>query len=169
MGIFLVNHCWNENWISFYWNLTLTEQHLLGLRYAKGSLMSWVVVIPKEGWTGNPSILLLVWQWLRTLGTFSRNTAYLKCTTGEPFNIKHFIQIMVALKCHLKPWILLRFDSLWALVHDFAILIRLLVDWFWNPRMAHCIGSLCKGHRRSYNSLLIFRIGFDIIFHTICV
>ncbi len=33
-----------------------------GLRYAKRSLMSWVVVIPKEGWTGNPSILLLVWN-----------------------------------------------------------------------------------------------------------
>ncbi len=30
--------------------------------YAKRSLMSWVVVIPKEGWTGNPSILLLVWH-----------------------------------------------------------------------------------------------------------
>ena len=27
-----------------------------------------VGVIPKEGWTGYLSILLLVWQWLRTLG-----------------------------------------------------------------------------------------------------
>ncbi len=33
-----------------------------GWGYAKRCPMSLVVVIPKEGWTGNPSILLLVWH-----------------------------------------------------------------------------------------------------------
>ena len=72
---------------------------LYGLRYTKRSLMSWVVVIskevrargaapallilvakvgviPKEG-RARPRalILLLVWQRLKTLGTFSRNAA----------------------------------------------------------------------------------------------
>ncbi len=48
-------------------------KQIYGLHYAKRSLMSWVVVIPKEGWTGNLphitvtwkgnlSILLLVWH-----------------------------------------------------------------------------------------------------------
>ncbi len=61
-----------------------------GLCYAKRSQMSWVVVIhfsfgggegkvgviPKEGraWPRAP-VLLLVWQRLRTLGTFLRNAA----------------------------------------------------------------------------------------------
>ena len=41
-------------------------------------ILFWKVsVIPKEGWTGYPSILLLVWQRLRTLGTFSHTTAHL--------------------------------------------------------------------------------------------
>ncbi len=65
-----------------------------GLRYTKRSLMSWVVVIPKEGRARHvflfffdksvsyqkkgaprPPVLLLVWQRLRTLGTFSRKAA----------------------------------------------------------------------------------------------
>ncbi len=99
-----------------------TSTLTLGVPYPKRSLMSWVVVIPKEGWTGYPSILLLVtrpsffwydtdwtkkemlffkkvtkvgvipkerwvrppapnlllvWQQVRTLGTFSWNTAHL--------------------------------------------------------------------------------------------
>ena len=36
-----------------------------------------VGVIPKEGWTGYPSILILVLQRLRTLGTFSRYAAHI--------------------------------------------------------------------------------------------
>ncbi len=83
----------------------------LWLHYAKRSLMSWVVVIPKEGrghraapalllvWhrlfkkrrkknqtfskyskksVSYPSILLLVWQRFRTLGTFLHTAAHLR-------------------------------------------------------------------------------------------
>ena len=42
-----------------------------GRCYAKRSLMSWVIAIPKEG-----RARLLVWHRLRTLGTFSRNTSH---------------------------------------------------------------------------------------------
>ena len=55
---------------------------LNGLRYAKRSLMSGVVVIPKEGWTGKFFcefffLNFFVWQRLRTLGTFLHNAAHL--------------------------------------------------------------------------------------------
>ncbi len=42
--------------------LTLTALES-GLHYAKRSLMSWVIVIPKEGWTCMAApILLLIWR-----------------------------------------------------------------------------------------------------------
>ncbi len=43
-------------WGNYIWNKWAA--------FAKRSLMSWVIVIPKEGWMGNKSILLLVWHQL---------------------------------------------------------------------------------------------------------
>ncbi len=101
---------------SFTFKIRMVTAVTFGLRYAKRSLMSWVV-IPKEGWARGaaPALLLvwhrlfrifflifffffvffvenfwffffvnwvsqqkteMVWQWLRTLGTFSRNATH---------------------------------------------------------------------------------------------
>ena len=38
----------------------LSKDSYVGCIMRKGPLMSWVVVVPKVGWTGSPSILLLV-------------------------------------------------------------------------------------------------------------
>ena len=35
---------------------------VIGLRFAKRSPMSWVVVIPKEGWTGNEKKKIFFFQ-----------------------------------------------------------------------------------------------------------
>ncbi len=43
----------------------ISGKNKIGLHYAKRPLMSWVVVIPKEGWAHVAApILLLVWHWL---------------------------------------------------------------------------------------------------------
>ncbi len=61
--------------INWLWPIQFMYTHI-GLCYAKKVLMSWVVVIPKEGRAHMTSpVLLLVWHRLRTLGTFSHNAA----------------------------------------------------------------------------------------------
>ncbi len=83
---FVVCFCYNclpitVPFTNVYLALMLKELHNnIKIKYwahhAKRSLMSWVVAIPKEGLVQpRVPILLLVWQWLRTLGTFSHHAA----------------------------------------------------------------------------------------------
>ena len=116
-----------SHWMPWKWTLESVEKQYnrFGLHYVKKSLMSWVVdipkegwtffwydtdyliflfffeknfwniffsfffqvtVIPKEGWIGYQSILLLVWQRLRTLGTFWHTTTHLS-HSWDPGNL----------------------------------------------------------------------------------
>ncbi len=73
------------------------SSHLCGLHHAKRSLMSWVVVIPKEGWArGAALILLLIWHRLfrffyLELGFFAKPSSY-----------RTIIVLVLKSRCHTK-------------------------------------------------------------------